>query len=313
MNEFKIYVIIGILLVLSVLIYEFYSPVGISYLNGFEINDSGGFQYNLPKLENSSLFVISANNSTIIFYKNFYNFFLSPFINNSKSIELMPKNKTAYYIYIGNSVCYSPKIGKNITFYYDPSTQILTTYCFNQTINNNVFNSFNVNISSVSSESKAKILILYNQSIKISEPVLSYNTLASFYQPVKITCKSTSPINYTYLYDNYGNKTTSSNGTATLSILAYPNLKVTCYNGEKLISENINFNKLVPVLSLVYRNNTVYCNSTVNSEIYLQIGSEQIVGMGYVSYSSPNLNGTITCIQPGNQYQQQEEKTVNIV
>ena len=313
MNEFKIYVIVGILLILSVLIYEFYNPVGISYLNGFEINDSGGFQYNLPQLKNSSLFVISTNNSTIIFYKNFYNFFLSPFINNSKSIELIPKNKTAYYVYIGNSVCYSPKIGKNITFYYDPSTQILTTYCFNQTINNNAFNSFNVNISSVLSKSKAKILILYNQSIKISEPVLSYNALTSFYQPVKITCKSIPPTNYTYLYDNYGNKTASSNGTATLSILAYPNLKVICYNGEKLISENINFKKLVPVLSLVYRNNTVYCNSTVDSEIYLEIENEQITGIGYVAYRHPNFNGVVTCIQPGNQYQQQEEKTIDIV
>ena len=313
MNEFKIYTIVGILLVISVLIYELYNPVGISYLNGFEINDSGGFQYNLPQLKNSSLFVISANNSTIIFYRNFYNFFLSPFINNIKSIELMPKNKTAYYVYIGNSVCYSPKVGKNITFYYNPSTQTLTTYCFNQTINNNVLKSFDVNISSVSSKSNAKILILYNQSIKISEPVLSYNTLTSFYQPVKITCKSKPPTNYIYLYDNYGNKTTSSNGTATLSILAYPNLKVTCYNGEKIISENINFKKLVPVLSLVYRNNTVYCNSTVDSEIYLQIGSKEITGMGYVSYTSSNINGIITCIQPGNQYQQQEEKTINIV
>jgi len=313
MNEFKIYIIIGILLLLSVLIYESYNPVGKSYSNAFEISTLNGSQYNIPRLENSSLFVINAKNSTIIFYKNFYSFVLSPFISNVKSIELTPKNNTSYSIIYGNQVCYSPVVGENATFYYNPLNYTLTTYCFNKTINNYVFESFNAKINSVSSSPASQIFIFYNENPSISKLSLLYNNSVNFYAPFKISCKSQSSTSHIYLFDNYGNKTESSNGTATLSILAYPDLNVTCYDGEKIITESISFKKIVPILSLTYNNNKIYCNSTVESEIYLQVGNEQVVGFGSVSYGGSNIHGTITCTQPGNQYQEEETKSINIV
>jgi len=312
MNEFKIYIIIGILLLLSVLIYESYNPVGKSYSNAFEISTLTGSHYNIPKLENSSLFVISSQNSTIIFYKNVYNLILSPFIANIKSIELSPKNSTTYSIVSGNQVCYSPLVGENVTFYYNPLNYTLTTYCFNKTINNYVFESFNAKINSVSSSPASQIFIFYNENPSISKLSLLYNNSVNFYAPFKISCKSQSSTSHIYLFDNYGNKTESSNGTATLSILAYPDLNVTCYDGEKIITENINFTKIIPILNLGYNNNKVYCNSTVESEIYLQIGNKQVVGFGSVSYALFNASGTVTCTQPGNQYQEEETKSINI-
>jgi len=313
MNEFKIYIIIGILLLISLLIYESYNPIGKSYSNAFEISALNGSQYNIPRLDNSSLFVINPKNSTIIFYKNFYSFVLSPFINNIKSIELTPKNNTSYSIVYGNQVCYSPVVGENVTFYYNPLNYTLTTYCFNKTINNYVFESFNAKINSISSSPSSQIFIFYNENPSISKLSLLYNNSVNFYAPFKISCKSQSSTSHIYLFDNYGNKTESSNGTATLSILAYPNLNVTCYDGEKIITESISFKKIVPILSLTYNNNKIYCNSTVESEIYLQVGNEQVVGFGSVSYGGSNIHGTITCTQPGNQYQEKETKSINIV
>jgi len=311
MNEFKIYIIIGILLLLAILIYEFYNPVGKAYLNAFEISALNGSHYNIPKLGNSSLFVINSQNSTIIFYKNSYNLILSPFITNVKSIELLPKNSTSYSTISGNQVCYSPIIGKNMSFYYNPLNYTLTTYCFNKTINNYVIESFNAKINSVSSSPASQIFIFYNQSPPITNLTLLYDKSINFYQQFKITCKS-EPNSEIYLFDNYGNKTESSNGTATLNILAYPGLNITCYSGNKLITKSMNFTKIVPVLNLIYTNGKLYCISTVESEIYLQVGSKQIAGIGSVSYSGNNIKGTITCTQPGNQYQEEEVKSINI-
>jgi len=312
MNEFKIYILVSILLLLSILIYEAYKPVGTEYSNAFEITTIKDSQYNIPKLDNSSLFVITPNNSTIIFYKNFYNLFLSLFISSIKSAELTPKNNTAYSMVLGNQTCYTPLADGNITFYFNPLNHTLTTFCFNQSVKNYAIKSFYTALHSVSSSGNSQIIIAYNEVPSISKITFIYNNSVNFYKPFKISCKSLSGKSYIYLFDDYGNKTISSNGTATLNIWAYPNLTVTCYDGEQMITKSINFTKITPILNLIYRNNEVYCNSTVDSEIYLKIGNEQVIGTGSVSYNGSNIHGVITCIQPGNPYQEEETKSINI-
>jgi hypothetical protein len=311
MNVFKIYILTGILLVIAILIYEFYLPVGKSYQNAFEILASNVTQYNIPNLKNSSLFVIDPQNSTIIFYKNYYNLILSPLMNNVKSFELTPKNKTDYSIIIGNKTCYSILLNKNISFYYNPITNNLEFYCFNNLVNNYAFESFNENISSFSSSNKSQISVFYNQKYSTKKTNLYYNNSVNFYKPFKITCTSNST--YLLLFDNYGNKTESTNGTATLNILAYPELSITCYDGQELLTKYINFTKIVPILNLTHFNNTIYCNSTVISTIYLYVNNKTIEGFGSVSYKgNTSIKGNVVCEQPGNNYQEAAKKSINI-
>jgi hypothetical protein len=307
---FKIYILTGILLLITILIYEFYLPVGNFYQNAFEIFASNITQYNIPNLKNSSLFVIDPQNSTIIFYNNYFNLILSPFINNVKSFELIPKNKTDYSVIIGNKTCYTVLQNKNISFYYNPITNDLEFYCFNNKVNNYIFESFNENISSFYSSNKSKIIIFYNQEYNAKNTKLYYNNFTNFYKPFKITCTSNS--SYLLLFDNYGNKTESTNGTATLNIFAYPGLNVTCYDGQEFLTKYINFTKIVPKLSLIYFNNTIYCNSTVNSIIYLYVNNETIEGFGSILYRNNTIKGNVICEQPGNNYQEEIKKTIYI-
>jgi len=311
MFEFKIYIIAGFILLLLILIYELYIPFGKEYSNAFEIIGVNNSQYNIPNLENSSLFIINPKNSTITFYKNSYNLLLSPFIKNIESFKLYPLNKTTYSFLIDNETCYSPIIDNNITFYYNPFNNSLTTRCFNKSLNNYVFESFNVNMSSLSSSNKYTLIILYNENVSYDKPFLIYNKSSQFYKTFNVSCKSNQS-KFIYLFDDFGNKSISYNGVATLNILAYPNLVVTCYDGNNYIKENINFTKSIPDLNLTYKNNKTYCKSDLDTELYMEVDNKTIFGIGSVSYIGNLINTSITCTQPGNQYQEKATKTINI-
>ena len=307
----KVYVatiIAGIVVIIAFLLYLSLMPQGKVYTNAvilqikqsqMNINSYGSYILNTSPNESVYLFPV---------YKTIF-----PLNTSDASIVLAPFNSSFYQMITENNTYLLPIINNTIIFSY--FNENLEFFAFNKSVGF----AYIINVSAPAPKSvystKTTTLEIFKTDVFSAHPIeISYTPKnASYYQNITLYCKSNTT--FLYLTTNYGTKMSSNNGTIMANIKAYPDLTVGCYNGYDYIKKKLVFSPLLPKLNYSYKNGIITCYSSFPSVVYLYFENETLsVGMQNVSYNISKMRPpfTLTCVSPGNEYQNAVNLTIKI-
>ncbi len=310
----KIYIFLGFIsvaLIIISILYIMYFPNGLEYSNAdFIILPAG----KITNINSNTSFIINVSNyPTLYFFNKSYVSIGS--VNTSKAVIIAtPLNSSFYNLILNNETIITPIAEKNITFEIIGSELYTTIY--NKLMKYTYIENFqiNQNIRSVYTNKNSSVLIFYSPIIKTHPIKIEYYPEnATCYQKVDVFCSSNS--SFMIISDNLGDEKTFNSGSGSMTVMAYPFMNVSCYNGYEYVQKQINIIKIKPSLTLTYNNETVTCETNMNdSVIYIDINNKTVYGgFGKVSYKiNPYENLHISCVIPGNACQEEVTKNYTI-